>query len=104
MRESQYQSHVVRKLKEEFPGCYVLKNDPEYQQGFPDLLVLFKGQWAALEIKAAYDSPKQPNQDYFIGLLDDMSYGRFLFPEVEEEVFIELRQLFKRRASVRTNF
>ena len=40
MLENKFQSKLVSELKERFPGCIVLKLDPTYIQGVPDLLVL----------------------------------------------------------------
>ena len=51
MTEAQYQKTVVRTLKDLFPGCVVIKNDPAYQQGIPDWTILFGQCWAMLEIK-----------------------------------------------------
>jgi hypothetical protein len=68
--ERDYQTYIVRKLKHHFPGCFVLKNDSEYIQGIPDLLVLCGRSWAMLEIKVSEDSPARPNQAYYIQHLD----------------------------------
>ena len=51
MLESKFQSQLIRKIKNEFPGCMVLKNDPTYLQGVPDLTVFCGNKWAALEVK-----------------------------------------------------
>lgn len=40
-----------------FPGCIVMKTDPNYIQGIPDLLILWNDKWATLEVK---EVPKQP--------------------------------------------
>jgi hypothetical protein len=47
--ESEFQSELIKELKERFQGCIVVKNDANYIQGFPDLLVLYRNRWAALE-------------------------------------------------------
>ena len=46
MKESEFQHNLLVKLKIRFPGCVVMKNDANYKQGFPDLLVLYKDKWA----------------------------------------------------------
>lgn len=97
MREAQFQRHVIDRLNKEFPGCYVLKTDPGYLQGFPDLLILYEDTWAALEIKKTSNSHHQPNQDNYIYDLNDMAYAAFLFPENEEEVFNDLQRTFRLR-------
>lgn len=86
MRESKFQAELIKDLKELFKGCVVLKNDANYIQGFPDLLVLYKGYWAALEVKASEGASHQPNQDYYIDILDDMSFAAFIWPGNREEI------------------
>jgi hypothetical protein len=103
MRESAYQAKVISKLRHKFPDCVVLKNDTDYRQGLPDLLVLFEDRWAALEVKAYEDAPEQPNQDYYVRMLDRMSYASFIYPENEEEVFHDLQQTFGPRRSARVS-
>lgn len=95
MLESSYQSKLIKKLKKEFPDCVVLKNDPTYIQGMPDLLVLKDGKWAALEVKRSKGASHQPNQDYYISKMGKMSYASFIFPENEKEVLDDLRRSFK---------
>ena len=100
MKESLFQFMLIKELKEEFPGCIVLKNDPNYIQGVPDLLILFRDRWAALEVKKSEKSHHQPNQDYYISLMDGMSFARFIYPENKEEILNELQRSFRtRRAS-----
>jgi 3-hydroxymyristoyl/3-hydroxydecanoyl-(acyl carrier protein) dehydratase len=77
-----------------FPGCIVLKNDPNYLQGIPDLLVLWRNRWATLEVKKTAKSSHQPNQDYYVATMDNMSFSRFIYPENKEEVLSELQQSF----------
>jgi hypothetical protein len=92
MHEREYQAKLIKKLRVLFPGCVVLKNDPEYLQGIPDLLVLHGGRWAMLEVKASERSPQQPNQDYYVRKLDGMSFARFIYPSIEKEVLDALRE------------
>ena len=42
MKENKFQSDLIRRLKNMFPGCMIMKNDPNYRQGFPDILILYK--------------------------------------------------------------
>ena len=93
--EKNFQSGLIREIKERFPGCVVLKNDPNYIQGFPDLTVFYKNRWAALECKKSENESHQPNQDYYIETLNDMSYASFIFPENKEQVMHELEQAFQ---------
>lgn len=95
-RESQFQAKLIRKLKEMFPGCIVLKNDANYIQGFPDLTILYKNQkWALLECKRESEAHKQPNQEYYVRKGNEMGFARFISPENEEEVLNDLQQAFR---------
>ena len=95
-RESRFQADLIRKLKEMFPGCIVLKNDSGYIQGFPDLTVLYKNhRWALLECKRESDAHKQPNQQFYIDRGNEMGFARFICPENEEEVLHDLQQAFR---------
>lgn len=102
MREGEYQSKVIKKLKEMFPGCDVFRTDARYQQGIPDVIILWKRFWAALEIKTSPSAYVQPNQDWYIQKLNSMSFAAYIYPENEEEVLDALQQAFEspRRARV----
>ena len=94
MNENAYQLKLVKRIRQQFPGCVVLKNDPQYQQGILDLTILHQNRWAMLEVKASSRSKLQPNQGYFIGLMDDMSFAALIHPDNEEEVLDALQQAF----------
>jgi hypothetical protein len=94
MTESQFQTNVIKKLKRMFPGCEVQKMDASYQQGFPDLLILWKDRWAVLEVKASALGNVQPNQDFYINRLGEMSFAAYIYPENEREVLNALQQAF----------
>lgn len=97
MSESRFQSQLIKELKVIFDGCIVLKNDASYMQGVPDILILYKNKWAMLEVKASLNSPVRPNQEYYVDILDDMSFARFICPENKEEVLNDLQQTFRVR-------
>lgn len=99
MTEAMYQAKLIRKLKRVFPGCVVLKNDPQYQQGILDLTLLWGWFWAMLEVKASPSSPERPNQRYFVEQLDHMSFAAFICPENEEEVLLALQEAFSSRGA-----
>lgn len=101
IKESQFQANLIRDIKAAYPGCVVLKNDANYLQGFPDLLILHKDKWAALECKRGKDAHKQPNQAYYVDMLKKMSYASFICPENREEVMNELQQTFGADRSAR---
>lgn len=94
MRESEFQRGLIKELKSIFPGAIILKNDPDYIQGIPDLLVLYKNKWAALEVKKSRTAKHRPNQDYYIEKMDNMSFAAFIYPENKEEILDELQQSF----------
>lgn len=94
MLESKFQANLIKKLKAEYPGCMVLKNDSSYLQGVPDLLVLYNDHWASLEVKKNANARHQPNQDYYVDKMDEMSFSRFIYPENEEEVLSDLKRAF----------
>ena len=89
------QARLIKDLKKRFEGCLVIKLDPSYIQGIPDLLVLYKDRWAALECKKDIYSVKRPNQEYYVKLMNDMSFSRFVTPENKEEVLSDLQQTFE---------
>ena len=92
--ESKYQAELIKKLKRMFPGCIVLKNDPNYIQGFPDLTVMFKRHWAVLEVKRSVSAPLRPNQEHYVEQASHMSFGAVIYPENEQEVLRDLSRLF----------
>lgn len=92
--ERDFQSKLIKELKTRFPGCVVMKNDPNYIQGIPDLIILYKDHWATLETKRSNKASHRPNQDYYVSKLDEMSFSRFICPENKEEVLRELQLSF----------
>lgn len=97
MLESQFERKIVRRLTNMFPGCVIIKLDPSRNQGIPDRLLLWGPHWATLEIKAHRTARRQPNQDWHIAKLDEMSFAAFIHPENEEEVLCDLQRTFESR-------
>ena len=97
MLESKFQASLIKELKNMFSGCIVMKNDSSYIQGIPDLLILYKNKWASLEVKKNANAKKQPNQEYYVGRMNDMSFSRFICPENKNEILKELQQVFEKR-------
>lgn len=93
--ERQFQRELIKELKTRFKGCLVLKNDAGYIQGIPDLLILYKNKWAALECKMYEGASKRPNQEYYVELMNKMSFARFICPENKEEILDELSKTFR---------
>lgn len=92
--ESIFQRELIKEIEATYDGCLVLKNDPDYIQGIPDLLVLYNDRWAALECKRGSNSAKRPNQSYYVDKMNQMSYAAFICPENKEEVLRGLQQAF----------
>lgn len=90
--EAQYQASLKKKLERDIPGCVVLKNDANWLQGVPDLIVLYKGRYAMLEVKRSADAPKRPNQEYYVEKFSKDAFSAFIFPEKEKEVLDELQR------------
>lgn len=90
--ESGFQDRLRDELKEMFPGCMIFKMDQI--QGIPDMLILYRDRWASLENKRSANAPKRPNQEYYVDLMDEMSFSRFIYPENKDEVLDELYLYF----------
>nr|DAS39853.1 MAG TPA: Nuclease [Caudoviricetes sp.] len=88
--ENIYQRAFIKRLKKEFPGSIILKNDPNYIQGIPDLLLLVGERWFALEVKRSSSAPHQPNQDYYVNRMNEMSAAYYVYPENEDEIIDEI--------------
>jgi len=104
MRENDFQRGLKKELKERYPGCYVLKNDPTMIQGIPDLTILYKDKWASLEVKKDEATARsamrgksggRPNQTTHVARMNDMSYAAYIYPENKEEILNELDRRFK---------
>lgn len=94
MKENKFQSGLIKRLREEFEGCIIMKNDPNYIQGIPDLAIFHGDKWACLEVKKDKHAKHRPNQDWYIERMNNMSFARFIFPENSEEVINGLREFF----------
>ena len=94
MTEAEYQAQLIKKIGELFPGSVVLKNDSGYQQGMPDLTILYLDMWAMLEVKASPKAGLQPNQQFLVEQLDAMSFAAFIYPDNERDVLNALQQAF----------
>lgn len=95
MLESKFQKTLIDDIKEMFPGSIILKNDPNYIQGIPDLTVFYQDKWATLEVKKTATASHRPNQEYYVQLMDTMSFSAFVYPENKEEVLNGLQHAFR---------
>ena len=94
IREAQYQAKLIKKIEDLLPGCFILKNDPGYKPGVPDLIILFSYMWAMLEVKLSEESYVRPNQVHYVRLLNSMSFASFINPDNEENVLYDLQCAF----------
>ena len=95
MLESQFDTKLIKELKQRFPGCIILKNDANYLQGVPDRIILWNDKWATLETKKTKNASRQPNQEYYVNKMNGMSFSAFVYPENMEVVLDELQQTFE---------
>ena len=92
MKETAFERAFVKKLARIFPGCIILKGQSAQLQGIPDRLVIWRNRWAFLEFKRSKTAVRQPNQEWYVGMLNDWSYASFVYPENEEQVLNEIQQ------------
>ena len=93
--ESGFQDKLIADLKKIFKDCLVFKMDQI--QGITDLLILYKNKWFSLECKKSANAKRQPNQEYYVDIMNKMSFSRFIYPENKDSVLDELRQIFDER-------
>ncbi len=98
--ENVFQASLIRTIKNLLPGCIVLKLDPNYIQGIPDILILDGITWAALECKKSEDAPHRPNQDYYIRAMNRMSFATFVYPENVQQVLENMVNYFNEINSI----
>lgn len=103
MNENVFQSWLIKELKKRFTNCVVIKTDPTYIQGMPDLLILFRHCWAALEVKKNSKARHQPNQDFWVRKMNAMSFSRFISPDNCETVLNDLAKFFESKTPLTSN-
>jgi hypothetical protein len=89
--ERVFQAKLIEKLRELFPGCLILKNDSAYLQGIPDLSIFVEDRWAMLEVKKSETSPYEPNQEFYLQMLNEMSFAARIDPSNEQDVLRALQ-------------
>lgn len=95
--ESEFQSKLVKELQELIPDCLVLVKPGFYIGGFPDLMVLYKNQWVALECKRKKPTRAddyEPNQEWWLAQLDEMGFASVIYPENRKEILDEIFRTF----------
>lgn len=95
MLEKRFQAGVIREIQDRIPDCIVLKNDPNYLQGIPDIQISKGQQVAWLECKKSEKEVHQPNQDFYVNQINNQGgFARFIYPENRGEVLNELYKKF----------
>lgn len=96
--EGDYKTELIKRIKKRLPGCVVQLMDSSYQQGIPEVLVLYGERWAILEVKKHAKASHRPLQDHFVEKFNDWSFAAFIYPENEKEVLDALQQALQPRA------
>ena len=94
MLESNFKTNLIQKLYTLYPSAIIVHMDPNEIQGIPDLLILYKNKWASLEGKKSSEEQFRPNQEYYIDLMNRMSFSSVIYPENEEQVLQRLFRFF----------
>jgi hypothetical protein len=94
MLESTFKYEVRKKIEKMFPGIICTRTDPTQIQGFPDMLLLYGDKWAALEFKKDINSTLRPNQQYYIDMLNELSYASIIHPQNMDEVLNDIQKKF----------
>lgn len=90
--ESSFQNDTVMKaIKQRIPDALILKNDPTYLQGVPDLTVIHGSRCAMLEVKRDAKASRRPNQEYYIRYIRERGgFAEFIHPENLDEVLDDM--------------
>lgn len=92
MLENKFKTNLIKEIKRRLPGSIIFHLDPTEMQGAPDLLVLYRNRWGALEGKQNAHAKLRPNQQYYVDMFNNMSFARIIFPENQEEVLDEMER------------
>lgn len=84
--ESPYKASLIKRLERKYPDALIISGLAMLLQGLPDILILYRGRYALLEVKRDAKAPLQPNQDHYVALLGELGFAAFIYPEIEEEV------------------
>lgn len=89
--ESKFKSQLIADIQRLYPGAIILKTDANQIQGMVDNIILYENRWAGFEAKRSKFSPFRPNQNYYIRLLNQMSFAQAVYPENKEEFLYDLQ-------------
>jgi len=103
-KENAFQSDLIVEIEGLFGrDVIVVKNDANYLQGIPDLLILHPNGWAMLEVKKSANEPYRPNQEYYIDLFDKWSFAAMICPENKEAILDELQHALRTSRKTRVS-
>lgn len=95
MIESDFQHKLIERLEKTFVGSIVMKNDPTYIQGIPDLTMLYKNTFVAFECKRSAHESKRPNQQWYVDeIIRNGGLAYFIYPENVEEIINDISRKF----------
>lgn len=107
MLEGAYKTALTKRLYKRWEHksqLVVVRLDAMLMQGIPDMLLLFDGGFfAALEGKTSATAKIQPNQPYYVDVLDRLCFSAFIYPENEEAVLNELEQALQSHWATRVS-
>ncbi len=95
MLERDFQSRVIKQLSKILTDSLIIKLDPGYIQGIPDLLILREDKWAALETKQTSNSKYRPNQRYYLDKMNQMSFARSINQENEDLIYAQVERALR---------
>lgn len=104
MLERGFQKDFIDLLERSYPGSMVMKLDSAYIQGIPDLLFLYGDFWGTFEVKRSLREPYQPNQEWYIDSMNNMSFSVMVCPENVEDVLHALQVALRARRNARVPF
>lgn len=99
--EGNFKTKLIEDIEKEFPDCIVTKLEADFKAGIPDILIVDGPRWATLEAKASKADVTKPRrnkdaQDYYVKVMNGMSYSSYVYPENKEEVLNDLKVHFHR--------
>lgn len=91
-KETEFERAVCKEIRGWDNNIRVYKMDPNVAaQGIPDRLVLCNGKFALLEFKRTKNSPRRPNQDWYVDFFNKKGFSAFIYPENKEEILTNLK-------------
>ena len=91
--EKDFQAKFIARLRKLGCKCYKQQMNATTRAGTPDYIVLAGPVWIFLEFKKAKNSPKRPGQQRNIDYANEVSFGWFVYPSFEEEVYQQIKRL-----------